>query len=135
MFTTSTLPETGQIVFTRIPGFRPHPAIVIDVDRYTNEALVVTCTSKSRFANGRARELIDNWADHHLDLPTYLYTDRLRRYPTRDINHCVSWVDLGVIEKLRRVLDQTVKALRVWEGFGSPTLFQAITAANQAVEG
>ena len=38
-------------------------------------------------------------------------------------------------EKLRRVLDQTVKALRVWEGFGSPTLFQAITAANQAVEG
>ena len=64
----------------------------------TNEALVVTCTSKSRFASGRARELIDNWADHHLDLPTYLYTDRLRRYPTRDINHCVSWVDLGVIE-------------------------------------
>jgi tetratricopeptide (TPR) repeat protein len=41
----------------------------------------------------------------------------------------------GQEEKLRRVLDQTVKALRVWEGFGSPTLFQAITAANQAVEG
>lgn len=41
----------------------------------------------------------------------------------------------GQEEKLRRVLDQTVKALRVWEGFGSPTLFQAIDAGNRAVEG
>lgn len=37
-------------------------------------------------------------------------------------------------EKLRRVIDQTVKGLRVWEGLGSPTLFQAIEA-TQASEG
>jgi len=33
-------------------------------------------------------------------------------------------------EKLRRVLDQTTKALKVWEGMGSPTLFQAIEHAG-----
>ncbi len=41
----------------------------------------------------------------------------------------------GQEEKLRRVLDQTVKALKVWEGFGSPTLFQAIEHAEAIAEG
>lgn len=34
----------------------------------------------------------------------------------------------GQEERLRSVLGQTVKALKVWEGFGSPTLFQALEA-------
>jgi len=36
----------------------------------------------------------------------------------------------GQEEKLRRVLDQTIKALKIWEGLGSPTLFQAIDVAS-----
>jgi len=35
-------------------------------------------------------------------------------------------------EKLQRVLAKTVDALKVWEGFGSPTLFQAISTGLQA---
>lgn len=38
----------------------------------------------------------------------------------------------GQEEKLRRVLDKTVNAVRVWESFGSPTLFQAIEAGRTA---
>jgi hypothetical protein len=38
----------------------------------------------------------------------------------------------GQEEKLRRVLDKTVNAVRVWESFGSPTLFQAIEAGRAA---
>lgn len=35
-------------------------------------------------------------------------------------------------ERLRRVLDRSVAGLKVWEGIGSPTLFQAIEAISSA---
>ena len=73
----------------RIPGFRPIPQSIIDVDRHTNETPVVTCIAKSRFAAAGPDELIDNWADHHLDLPTCLYGS-VAAVPTRDINHHIA---------------------------------------------
>ncbi len=40
----------------------------------------------------------------------------------------------GQEDKLRKILDRSVAGLKVWEGFGSPTLFQAIEAAQAPSE-